>query len=139
MRLKLAKRGFEVVGVKNNARKLSDRKTASACNIEKGCGVRDSIYDKPDHYTTVIAKSAVQGNEVQEEETYETMEPDPDIYSTMEELEDTDNLYVITEDGVREETYEALEDITYTTVTVSTTVATMPRGCGERESGLYDN
>ena len=111
------KRGFEVVGVKNNARKLSDRKPTSACNIEKGCGVRDSIYDKPDHYTTIVAKSAVQGDEVQEEETYETMELDPDIYSTMEEL----------------------EDITYTTVTVSTTVATMPRGCGERESGLYDN
>ena len=110
--------------------------------------MRDFVYEKTDHYKMAIAKSPIQGGEGGEE-TYEALDPDI-IYNAMQE-DGEDNVYVITDnmatamqedgedntyvvpdyimqgDGMREDTYEALEDIAYTA----------DRGGGVRESGLY--
>lgn len=121
-------------GAKKDTHEL---KTPGTSNIVKGCRVKDSVHDNSNHYKTAVTKSVViQGGEVQEEEAYEIM--DLVSFDTNEEAgKDKQHVNaetVMEEDGVRKETYEALDDDDYTPVSI--TAGTMPDE--ERESVVYD-
>ena len=125
-------------GAKEDVHELSNKMaTAPTAVAQGGTGVRDDVYEEPDHNSIMAnATSALQGDEA-EDDAYEAM----DINALQ-----GDNLYIIPDsvattmtalqegggEGVGEDTYEVPDNIVDTAATIA-----VPGGGGVRES-VYD-